>query len=551
MPTESWPVLLAVAVLVCTALAALPVGSRHKRAAPGRVLAIVSVRVDEGPGEGEGDGDGGRGGAGGGEGDGGGEGATARLYATVRSLTGQSRPVDAVHVVDDGSAAPVVPFEHPSVTWHRLPGVGRRAARATVVRRLRGNGRPFDYVLTVDAGSEVHKDAVWQMLRVLNDRRVQACTGTVLTRDRHAGLTARLTDLRLFVLCVLGRGLRSAVGAARPAPGGVSLYRMPVLSDHLEHYVSSGGTAGDDDRQLCGYARSRGRVVSVPRAYVTADAPGTLGETYRQQLRRAGAVRRLVPWELLALPASARTARLVELGAGALLPLLSLGLVAEVRRTGSAAPLLHALAGVGVFTLAEALLYAVLRPGLSRTERLTAPLLAPLHAAMMFFVVHPATYRSLVGTRHADAGVREVRATARGDSTESMAEDRADIRDTRDTRGASDASGPRGRSCPEGPSGPAGPVGSVGSVGSSGRTGPVGSSGPEGPSGGPGTPEGPRDTRSPGAPRSPEGPRGPEGPRTPRSPGVARPAPGPAKLLDPLTEQTLETPLRIRTAHPD
>ncbi|MFF2381578.1 glycosyltransferase family 2 protein [Streptomyces sp. NPDC058108] len=501
MPTESWPVLLAVAVLVCTALAALPVGSRHKRAAPGRVLAIVSVRVDEDPGGG----DGGRGGAGGGEGDGGGDGATARLYATVRSLTGQSRPVDAVHVVDDGSAAPVVPFGHPSVTWHRLPGVGRRAARATVVRRLRGRGRPFDYVLTVDAGSEVHKDAVWQMLRVLNDRRVQACTATVLTRDRHAGLTARLTDLRLFVLCVLGRGLRSAVGAARPAPGGVSLYRMPVLSDHLEHYVSSGGTGGDDDRQLCGYARSRGRVVSVPRAYVTADAPGTLGGTYRQQLRRAGAVRRLVPWELLALPASARTARLVELGAGALLPLLSLGLVAEVRRTGSAAPLLHALAGVGVFTLAEALLYAVLRPGLSRTERLTAPLLAPLHAAMMFFVVHPATYRSLVGTRHADAGVREVRATARADSTEPMAEDHADLRDTRS---------------PGAPPSPDAPPSSDAPLGS--------------------------DTA-----QSPDAPRGPEGPRTRRSPGVARPAPGPAKLLDPLTEQTLETPLRIRTAHRD
>ncbi|MEU1528254.1 glycosyltransferase [Streptomyces fagopyri] len=522
MPTESWPVLLAVSVLLCTALAAVPAGSGHKRAAPGRVVAIVSA-----PGGGDPDGDGRTTGAAGTPGarsaggpGGGGESAAERLYATVRSLTGQSRPVDAVHVVDDGSAA-VAPFDHPSVTWHRLPGTGRRAARATVVRELRARGERFDYLLTVDAGCEVHKDAVWQMLRVLNDPRVQACTGTVLTRDRHAGLTARLSDLRLFVLCVLGRGLRSAVGAARPAPGGLSLYRAPVLSDHLEHYVASGDGGGDDDRQLCGYARARGRVISVPRAYVTADAPGTLGDTYRQQLRRAGAVRRLVPWELLALPASARTARLIELGAGALLPLLSLGLLADVRRTGSVTLLLHALAGVGVFTLAEALLYAVLRPGLSRTERLTAPLLAPLHAAMMFFVVHPATYRSLVGSagsrRPAGRRTREAPAAVPGEPAPDLS-----FPYTPDTPRTSDMSHapdmPNGPTPPDGPN-PSNP--SIPSVIS-------------------------------GAPRAPGTPEAPGSSQSRRPPNTPRPAPppGPAKLLDPLTERTLETPLRTRTARP-
>ncbi|WP_405830706.1 hypothetical protein [Streptomyces sp. NBC_01176] len=485
MPTESWAVLPAVSVLICTVLAALPTGSGHKRAAPGRVVAIVSARVDEGHG-----GDDGAGGA-----RSGGESAAERLYGTVRSLTGQSRPVDAVHVVDDGSAVPVVPVDHPSVTWHRVPGGGRRAARAAVVRQLRDRGRPFDYVLTVDAGSELHQDAVWQMLRVLNDPRVQACTGTVLTRDRHAGLTARLADLRLFVLCVLGRGLRSAVGAARPAPGGIALYRAPVLSDHLEHYVASAVAGGDDDRQLCGYARSRGRVVSVPRAYVTADAPGTLGDTYRQQGRRAGAVRRLVPWELVALPATARTARLVELGAGALLPLLSLGVVAEVRRTGSVGLLVHVLAGVGVFTLSEALMYAVLRPGLSRTERLTAPLLAPLHAAMMFFVVHPATYRSLIGSRPADRRTREEPAPE-----------------------------PNPSGSPDAPNS-AGPP----------RT--------------PSTPQTPRTSQTGRSLNGSNDSNGSNGLNTRRATTPRGPA-EPAKLLDPLTEQTLETPLRTRTARP-
>lgn len=487
MPTESWAVLSAVSVLLCAALAAVPPRSRHKRAAPGRVVAVVSVRDDGESGHGEsGHGRGGDGPGSAGNGRGGG----GDPHATVRSLTGQSRPVDAVHVVSVAPAAPAVPVtpadpaDHPSVTWHRQPYGGRRAALATVIPYLRRQGRSYDYVLTVDAGCEVHKDAVWQMLRVLNDPRVQACTGTVLTRDRRAGLVARLTDLRLFVLCVLGRGPRSAVGAARPAPGGISLYRAPVLSEHLGHYVASGADGGDDDRRLCGYARSRGRVVSVPRAHVTADAPATLKDTYRQQLGRGRRARRLVRWELATLPAAARVTRLAELGAGALLPLVSLGLVADAWRTGSAAPLLHALAAVGVFTMAEALLYAVLRPGLSRVERLTAPLLAPLHAAVMFFVVHPATYWSLIRPGPDGRRTRERTEAPVAASTEPA-------EPTEFTEPAEPA--------PKGPNTPAG------------------------------TP--------PGVPRAPRPPR-------------SAPPQGPAKLLDPLTEQTLETSLRTRTTPP-
>lgn len=148
-----------------------------------------------------------------------------------------------------------------------------------------------------------------------------------------------------------------------------------------------------------------------------------------------------------------------------------------------------------MFTLAEALLYAVLRPGLSRTERLTAPLLAPLHAAMMFFVVHPATYRSLIGTRPTGGRTREEPAVAVPERPAPGIPHTSSIPNPRMSPGSSDApSTPGARSASPPPS--------------ASRTG-----------------------------------------RTPSTPPTA-PPPGPAKLLDPLTEKTLETPLRTRSAHP-
>ncbi|MFF9277362.1 glycosyltransferase family 2 protein [Streptomyces griseosporeus] len=328
------------------------------------------------------------------------------LYATVWSLINQSRPVAAIHVVDDGSAVPVVPFDHPLVTWHRQANGGKRAAQATALRHMQQHGLHYDYVLTVDSDSEVDRDAVWQMLRVMNDPRVQACTGTVLVRNRKASLLARLSDLNLFIFCVLSRGLRSAVGVVNPTSGALSLYRAAILLDNLDHYLSAGKDG--DDRQLCDYALMRGRVVSVPRAYVTTDMPDTVKGTYRQRLRWGKSGWRFIPWELTNLPTASMATRLIEVCTEVLLPILYIGLAVNMWKSGTPAFLPHAFATAGVFMAAETLFYAILRPGLSTTERISAPLLVPLYTLMMFFIVYPAKYWSITKVRSDSWHTREV-----------------------------------------------------------------------------------------------------------------------------------------------
>lgn len=362
-------ILLTLMVLAYMMLAAFPVHTKHRRAARGEVIAVIPSFNEE----------------------------SHAVHATVNSLLRQSRPPDHIHVVDDGSSVPLETFDHPLVTWHRQSNQGKRAAQATALRAARDEGQKFAFILTVDSDCELEPDALWQMLREMNRRRVMGCTGTVLVRNRSESLLARLSDLNLFIFCVLSRGIRSVLGVVNPTSGALSLYRAPVIMDNLDHYLS-GGTDGDD-RQLCDYALLRGKVVSVPRAYVVTDMPTTVKGTYRQRRRWGKSGWRFIPWELINLDGAALVTRLAEICTEVLLPILYVGVVANLWHIGDPSILPSIFATAAVFLLAEALFYATLRPGLKKWERLTAPLLVPFYVLMMFFIVYPAKYWSLTKVR--------------------------------------------------------------------------------------------------------------------------------------------------------
>lgn len=362
-------VLLTLSILAYMALAAFPVRTKYHRAARGRVIAVIPSFNEK----------------------------TEDVHNTVRSLLKQTRPLDAIHVVDDGSSEALMSFDHELVTWHRQDNAGKRAAQANALQAERAAGREYDFVLTVDSDCELEPDALWHMLRQMNDEKVMGCTGTVLVRNRRESLLARLSDLNLFIFCVLSRGVRSALGVVNPTSGALSLYRASVIMDNLGHYLA-GGTDGDD-RQLCDYALLRGRVISVPKAYVVTDMPTTVKDTYRQRRRWGKSGWRFIPWEIINLDGAALVTRMVEVCTEVLLPILYVGVVVSVWRMGTLEYLPGVFATAAVFLLAEALFYATLRPGLKMSERLTAPLLIPLYVVMMFFIVYPAKYWALTKVR--------------------------------------------------------------------------------------------------------------------------------------------------------
>lgn len=212
------------------------------------------------------------------------------LIGCVRSILAQTVPVD-VEVIDDGSGVPILPFEHPRVTWRRQPNTGKRGAQVEVLkahgRKVAGRWRSntYQFVMTVDSDSRPAPDALEHLLRAMSSPRIQAATGMIYIRNFKESLVARAADIDIGASCVMMRASRSILGCLETTSGALALYRADLLYDHLEAYAVECGTG--DDRWLALRALERGQVVGVAEAIVETDMPPTLKGTYRQRLRWA------------------------------------------------------------------------------------------------------------------------------------------------------------------------------------------------------------------------------------------------------------------------
>jgi hypothetical protein len=252
------------ALVIVLCLVAFHFGRRYldRPPAPGRVLCIIPA-YNEDP---------------------------ENLAGCVRSILSQTVPVD-IEVIDDGSGMPILPFEHPRVTWRRQPNTGKRGAQVEVLkahgRKVGGQWRSstYQFVLTVDSDSRPAPDALEHLLRAMANPRIQAATGMIYIRNFEDSLVARAADIDIGTSCVMMRASRSILGCLETTSGALALYRADLLYDHLDAYAVECGTG--DDRWLALRALRRGQVVGVAEALVETDMPTTLQGTYKQRLRWA------------------------------------------------------------------------------------------------------------------------------------------------------------------------------------------------------------------------------------------------------------------------
>ncbi|HEV7627592.1 MAG TPA: glycosyltransferase family 2 protein [Streptomyces sp.] len=217
------------------------------------------------------------------------------LHRTIASLLAGSVVPDVLYVVDDGSARPITPFDHPKVVWRRQENTGKRRAQ---VAALAGEiaARTAEFLVTVDSDCVLARDCLRECLRPLSDPRVQASTATATMLNRTENLLTRLIDLELLTACLVTRGLRSHAGAVSPTSGMMSVYRAELLFENVDDYVAS-GTIGDD-RRLSHYALLRGKVVGVESAVVETLAPTSLRALYSQRDRWYRGYFHYLRWEL-------------------------------------------------------------------------------------------------------------------------------------------------------------------------------------------------------------------------------------------------------------
>jgi hyaluronan synthase len=260
------------ALVIAACLAAFIKGRRYTHLPPaeGRVLAIIPA-YNEDP---------------------------EALRVCVQSMLDQTRPVDAIIVVDDGSAEPVISsVTDDRVHWIRQENTGKRGAQVAALRLARRED--WEYILTVDSDSELFPTALKELLRAMSEPSVQAATGMIYVRNYQQNILTRAADIDIGSSCVMMRASRSMLGALETTSGALALYRSDLLYDHLDAYAVECGTG--DDRWLALRALERGEVVAVAEALVRTDMPPTLRATFKQRLRWSRSWFWMIPYVLTRL----------------------------------------------------------------------------------------------------------------------------------------------------------------------------------------------------------------------------------------------------------
>lgn len=340
----------------------------------------------------------------------------AILRASLASILAQSRPADAIVVVDDGSASTAC-FEmaremlagssHPGAIVHRLSSnCGKRHAQAWAVRRIRS-----EIIITVDSDTVLDRDAFREGLRPFGDPEVQGVTGNVQVLNEGTNLLTHLTSVRYANAFLWERAAYSVAGAVLCACGSLSFWRRGVLADNLTDYTSQ-RFAGvsvmfGDDRRLTNYALTRGRVQFQDSAVAYTTVPERLHHYVRQQTRwnksffreTLWALRRFRPWSRVGLFS------LGEIGLWCVFTLSLVGLVIVYPLWVGQLPSAWLLVFLSLMAYARSVRYL----GSQRTpmrRQIGIYLLAPLYGLMHICLLTPIRVWSLLTLRRAGWGTR-------------------------------------------------------------------------------------------------------------------------------------------------
>jgi hyaluronan synthase len=228
----------------------------------------------------------------------------AILDRTIYSLFAQTRPLDWVIVVDDGStenyAAIRARWEvDPSSTefvWVRQDNQGKKHAQAAAFRAI----PQADIYATMDSDSALESRAIQEGLKPFADREVVSVAGLEMAYNLTTNLLTRAMGMRSLAFQLFTMSAQSVAGGNVVInPGAFSLYRGWLIHRILPGYVGERFfgipvTLGDDTA-LTLYALLHGRAVHQPTAVAMPVYPETLSHHLRQWTRwmRASTIRTL------------------------------------------------------------------------------------------------------------------------------------------------------------------------------------------------------------------------------------------------------------------
>ncbi|MEU6744750.1 glycosyltransferase [Spirillospora sp. NPDC046719] len=237
----------------------------------------------------------------------------AQLMACLDSLLDQTRPPDAVHVVDDGSTTGgydevrsrflrAATARGVSASWTRTPNNGKRHAQAVAFRAA----PDADVYLTVDSDTILDSHAVAEGLAPFASPQVMSVAGVCLIENNRRSPVSRIYDLWYTSFQMVDRSGQSVMGSVMVNCGVLAFYRAAIVRDHLDGYLNETffgrPVAFSDDSMLTLYALLQGRTVQQPTCVGFTLAPDRLSHQMRQYLRWARGSTIRTWWRLRYLP---------------------------------------------------------------------------------------------------------------------------------------------------------------------------------------------------------------------------------------------------------
>ncbi|MEO7024901.1 MAG: glycosyltransferase [Leifsonia sp.] len=238
----------------------------------------------------------------------------AMLAACLRSLLAQSRRMQSIVVVDDGSTT-LDAFEE-AERW--IPRFAEEGVHLEVLRFSQNRGKragliacldaqpTAELLLCVDSDTVLDERALEEALIPFLKDDVTVVTGLVLALNFKTNLLTRLIDLRYANAFLFERAAYSKLGSVLCACGSLAVYRTDVMRkyafDFLNQQFLGRPAVFGDDRRMTNYGLLEGKAVFQQTAIAYTTVPERLGHYVRQQVRWNKSFFRESIWVLRRMP---------------------------------------------------------------------------------------------------------------------------------------------------------------------------------------------------------------------------------------------------------
>jgi hyaluronan synthase len=233
------------------------------------------------------------------------------LDRSLWALINQSRPVQLVDVIDDGSDTDYTELREywvriwgngTEVRWTRTVNGGKKEAQGlTFVSDPRA-----DVFVTVDSDTALTHNAIEEGLKPFIDDEVQSVAGMELALNVNTNWLTRIVTARSIAFQVISCGAQAAFGEVLVNRGTYALYRSGMVRKFVAAYLEETFLGRPvhlgDDAALTLFASCTGKAVQQSSAFCFAMYPEHLSHHFRQWLRwmRGSTIRNC--WRIRYLP---------------------------------------------------------------------------------------------------------------------------------------------------------------------------------------------------------------------------------------------------------